>query len=178
MARTTHEAIPDVRNDTVVVYVDGEWLIRADAKITVFDSAFLVGDGVWEGLRYHKGHFVHLDRHLDRLFATAKGVHLDIGRTRDELTALLQEIVDRNGMQTDAHVRLMVTRGTKTTPLQDPRLVAGGPTIVMIAEHKQPNPQATARGISLRTATIKRPSPRSEERRVGKECRSRWSPYH
>ena len=165
MQGTTHEAMPDARNDTVWVYVDGEWFPRPDAKISVFDSAFLVGDGVWEGLRYHNGAFIHLDRHLDRLFASAAGVHLDIGRTRQELESLLQEIIDRNEMTSDAHVRLMVTRGTKRTPLQDPRLVDGGPTIVMIAEHKRPNPQATASGIRLTTASIRRPDPNTLDQR-------------
>ncbi len=165
MPKTTHEAVPDPRNESVWVYVDDEWLRRPDAKITVFDSAFLVGDGVWEGMRYHNGTFVDLDRHFDRLFASAAGVHLDIGRTREELAALLQEIVDRNEMITDAHVRLMVTRGTKRTPLQDPRLVEGGPTIVMIAEHKKPNPEATATGIRLTTSTIRRPPPNTLDQR-------------
>jgi len=165
MARTTHEAKPDARNDTVEVYVDGEWLARSDAKISVFDSAFLVGDGIWEGIRYHNRSFVHLDRHLNRLFATASSVHLDIGKTRDELTALLQDAVDRNGMETDAHVRLMVTRGTKKTPLQDPRLVVGGPTIVIIAEHKAIDRSVTASGISLRTASVHRPPPNSLDQR-------------
>jgi branched-chain amino acid aminotransferase len=165
MARTTHEAIPDARNDTVDIYVDGEWVARPDAKISVFDSAFLVGDGIWEGLRYHNGSFVHLDRHMDRLFATARGVHLDIGKSRSELTALLQEIVDRNSMVSDAHVRLMITRGTKRTPLQDPRLVDGGPTIVIIAEHKITDASATAEGISLHTSTVKRPPPDTLDQR-------------
>jgi branched-chain amino acid aminotransferase len=165
MAKTTHEAIPDDRNDTVEVYVDGEWLARPDAKISVFDSAFLVGDGVWEGLRYHNGVFVHLDRHIDRLFASAAGVHLDIGRTREELTSLLTEIVERNDMETDAHVRLMVTRGTKRTPLQDPRLVIGGPNIVIIAEHKVTDHSATAGGISLHTSTVRRPPPDTLDQR-------------
>lgn len=162
---TTHEALPDVRNDTVWVYVDGQWFRRADAKITVFDSAFLVGDGVWEGLRFHDGRFVHLERHLDRLFASAEGVHLDIGKTRNELVSLLHEIVQRNNMETDAHVRLMVTRGTKRTPLQDPRLVDGGPTIVMIAEHKKTDPAAAATGIRLTTSTVRRPPPDSLDQR-------------
>jgi len=165
MAKTTHEAVPDPRNDTVVVYVDGEWLSRPEAKISVFDSAFLVGDGVWEGMRYHKGSFVHLDRHLDRLYATALGVHLDIGKDRDELAVLLQEIVDRNDMETDAHVRLMITRGTKRTPLQDPRLVDGGPNIVIIAEHKITDKSATADGISLHTSDVRRPPPQTLDQR-------------
>ena len=165
MAKTTHEAIPDDRNDTVEVYVDGEWLARPDAKISVFDSAFLVGDGVWEGLRYHNGVFVHLDRHIDRLFASAAGVHLDIGKTREELTSLLTEIVERNTMETDAHVRLMVTRGTKRTPLQDPRLVIGGPNIIIIAEHKVTDHTATADGISLHTSIVRRPPPDTLDQR-------------
>jgi len=165
MSSTTHDALPDRRNDTVWVYVDGQWLRRADAKITVFDSAFLVGDGIWEGLRFHDGTFVHLERHLDRLFASAQGVHLDIGKTRDELTTLLHEIVERNDMETDAHVRLMVTRGTKRTPLQDPRLVDGGPTVVIIAEHKQTDPSAAATGIRLTTSTVTRPPPDSLDQR-------------
>jgi branched-chain amino acid aminotransferase len=165
MGRTTHETVPDDRNATVVVYVDGQWLERNDAKISVFDSAFLVGDGIWEGLRYHNGGFVHLDRHLDRLFASAAGVHLDIGATREDLTMLLSEIVERNGMETDAHVRLMITRGTKRTPLQDPRLVVGGPSIVIIAEHKATDHSATADGISLHTSTVRRPPPDTLDQR-------------
>lgn len=165
MSPSTHQAIPDPRNETVVVYVDGEWMARPDAKITVFDSAFLVGDGVWEGIRYHDGAFAHLDRHLDRLFASAKGVHLDIGKTRAELVELLEETVVRNRMETGVHLRLMVTRGTKKTPSQDPRLVVGGPNIVIIAEHKQADPDVTSEGISLFTSTIRRPSPDTIDQR-------------
>jgi branched-chain amino acid aminotransferase len=165
MSPSTHQALPDSRNDDVLIYVDGEWLLRPDAKITVFDSAFLVGDGVWEGIRYHDGEFLHLDRHLDRLYASADGVHLDIGRTRSELTALLQETVDRNDMETGVHVRLIVTRGTKKTPSQDPRLVVGGPTIVIIAEHKTADPEVTTAGISLFTSTVRRPPPDSIDQR-------------
>ncbi len=165
MARSTHEVIPDQRNSSVVVYVDGEWLPRPDAKITVFDSAFLVGDGIWEGLRYHEGRFVHLDRHLDRLFASAAGVRLEIGKSREQLTELLQGIVDRNGMDTDAHVRLMVTRGTKTIPLQDPRLVDGGPTVVIIAEHRQADTSAAETGIALTTSSVRRPPPDTLDQR-------------
>ncbi len=153
MSPSTHQALPDPRNESVVIYVDGEWLSRPDAKITVFDSAFLVGDGVWEGIRYHDGAFVHLDRHLDRLYTTAKGVHLDIGMSRAELVALLQETIDRNNMETGVHVRLMISRGTKKTPSQDPRLVVGGPNIVIIAEHKEADPDVTTAGISLVTST-------------------------
>jgi branched-chain amino acid aminotransferase len=155
----THEAVPDPRNEHVLVYVNGEFLPRAEAKVSVFDSAFLVGDGVWEGIRLHEGTFVHLDRHLDRLFASAKGVHLDIGKTREEITDILHETVQRNDMTTDVHVRLMISRGTKKTPSQDPRLVIDGPTIVVTAEHKIADPTVTREGISLFTAAVRRPPP-------------------
>jgi branched-chain amino acid aminotransferase len=157
MTKGTHESVPDPRNDDVVIYVDGEFLHRDEAKISVFDSAFLVGDGVWEAFRLHDGRLAHLDRHLDRLFRSAAAVHLDIGKTRAELVDIIWETVRRNAMHTNVHVRLMVSRGTKKTPSQDPRLVVGGPTIVVIAEHKLADPEVTAAGISLHTAQVRRP---------------------
>ena len=144
----THVSLPDPRNESVLVWVDGELVPRAEAKVSVFDSAFLVGDGVWEGLRLHKGGFPHLDLHLDRLYATAAAVGLDIGKTRDELAAILRDVVDANEMTTDVHLRLMVSRGTKKTPSQDPRLVVGGPTIVVIAEHKVADPSIAEVGVT------------------------------
>ncbi len=165
MARGTHEALPDPRNADVLVYINGEFHSRAGAKISVFDSGFLVGDGIWEGIRLHNGRFVHLDRHLDRLFASAAAVHLDIGKNRDELAAILDETVARNAMVTDVHVRLMVTRGTKKTPSQDPRLVIGGPNIVVIAEHKVADPSVADSGIRLVTSQVRRPPPETIDQR-------------
>jgi len=165
MTKGTHEAVPDVRNDNVIIYVDGDWLPRPDAKISVFDSAFLVGDGVWEGIRLNDGRLVHLDRHLDRLYASAAGIHLDVGKTREELTAIVRETLDRNDMETNVHIRLIVTRGTKKTPAQDPRLVVGGPNIVVIAEHKVAEPSVTATGVSLFTSTIRRLPPDTIDQR-------------
>jgi branched-chain amino acid aminotransferase len=161
----THVSLPDPRNESVLVYVDGEFVPRDEAKVSVFDSAFLVGDGVWEGVRLHQGRFPHLDLHLDRLFATAAAVGLDIGLTRAEVVELLEETVRRNGMTTDVHVRLMVSRGTKRTPSQDPRLVVGGPTIVVIAEHKVADPAVTADGVDLVTASVRRPPPDTLDQR-------------
>jgi branched-chain amino acid aminotransferase len=158
-SRGTHEAVPDPRNADVLVYVNGEFVHRDAAAISVFDSGFLVGDGVWEGIRLHDGRFAFLDHHLDRLFAGAAAIALDVGYTRDELTAILTETVRRNGMHTDVHVRLMVTRGNKRTPSQDPRLVVGGPNVVVIAEHKRADPEVARRGIRLFTSTVRRPSP-------------------
>jgi branched-chain amino acid aminotransferase len=157
--------LPDPRNESVLVYVDGEFLPRDEAKVSVFDSAFLVGDGVWEGVRLHDGGFPHLDLHLDRLLATAEAVGLDIGRSRAELVEILEETVRRNDMTTDVHVRLMVSRGTKQTPSQDPRLVVGGPTIVVIAEHKVADPAVTAAGIDLVTSSVRRPPPETLDQR-------------
>lgn len=165
MIKGTHEALPDARNENVIIYVDGEWLPRPEAKISVFDSAFLVGDGVWEGIRLHEDRLVHLDRHLDRLYASAAGVHLDIGKTRDEITAIVRETLARNDMHTNVHIRLIVTRGTKKTPAQDPRLVVGGPNIVVIAEHKVADPGVTEAGVSLFTSTIRRLPPDTIDQR-------------
>ena len=159
MYRGTHEALPDDRNERVLIYLNGQWVPRAEAKISVFDSGFLIGDGVWEGLRLHHDQFVFLDEHLDRLWQGAKAIGLDIGLTRAELTAALQQTVRANDMHDGVHVRLMITRGLKKTPSQDPRLTIGGPTIVIIAEHKQANPAVFERGVRLFTSTIRRPPP-------------------
>lgn len=159
MYRGTHEAVPDNRNEHVLIYLNGQLVPRAEAKISVFDSGFLIGDGVWEGLRLHHDQFVFLDEHLDRLWQGAKAIGLDIGLTRTELTAALHQTVRANDMHDGVHVRLMITRGLKTTPSQDPRLTIGGPTIVIIAEHKQANPAVFERGVRLFTSTIRRPPP-------------------
>ncbi|MEM7337104.1 MAG: aminotransferase class IV [Actinomycetota bacterium] len=164
-ASGTHAAVPDARNDHVLVWINDQLVPRPEATVSVFDSAFLVGDGVWEGLRLHDGVFAYLDRHLDRLFASAAAVGLDIGRSRSEIETILHQTVDANGMTTNAHVRLMVSRGTKKTPSQDPRLLIGGPTIVVIAEHKLADPAVTAEGITLFTSTIRRPPPDTIDQR-------------
>ena len=173
MARGTHEALPDERNEDIFVYVNGEFYRRDEAKISVFDSGFLVGDGVWEGIRLHDGEFAFLDLHLDRLLEGAKTIGLDIGMTREEITAALRETVRRNGMEGSAgvHVRLMVTRGDKKTPSQDPRLTVGGPNVVIIAEHKVADPGVKERGIRLFTSTVRRPPPDTLDQRLN--CHSK-----
>ncbi len=158
-ARGTHQALPDPRNAGVLVWIDGRLVPRPEATVSVFDSAFLVGDGVWEGLRLVNGRFAHLDRHLDRLFQGAAAIGLKIGKSREELHAALRETVEANGMHDGCHLRLMVSRGTKSTPSQDPRLVVGGPTIVIIAEHKQADPEVIRAGIRLATSATRRPPP-------------------
>ena len=171
MARSTHQALADERNASVQIWINDEFFPRAEAKISVFDSGFLVGDGVWEGIRLHHGRFAFLDRHLERLFAGATAIDLDIGRTRDEVTAALQDTVDRNDMHDGAHVRLMVTRGDKKTPAQHPSNVIGGPNIVIIAEHKVADPSVADEGITLFTATVRRPGPEVLDQRLN--CHSK-----
>jgi branched-chain amino acid aminotransferase len=166
LAGGTHEALPDERNEDVLVYINGEFFGRGEAKISVFDSGFLVGDGVWEGIRLHDGEFAFLDLHLDRLFEGAKAIGLDVGMTREEVTAALRETVRRNGMRGSVHVRLMVTRGDKKTPSQDPRLAVGGPNVVIIAEHKVADPGVKERGIRLFTSTVRRPPPDTLDQRL------------
>ena len=158
MAKSTHAAVADERNAVVEIYINGEFFPRDEAKISVFDSGFLVGDGIWEGIRLHEGVFPFLDRHLDRLFAGAAAIDLDIG-SRDDITKALRATVDRNEMDDHVHVRLMITRGTKKTPSQHPSNTIGGPNVVIIAEHKKADPSVTSEGISLFTATVRRPGP-------------------
>ena len=156
--KSTHAAVVDERNADVDVYINGEFFHRDEAKISVFDSGFLVGDGIWEGIRLHHGVFAFLDRHLDRLFAGAKAIDLDIG-TREDIVAALNETVARNNMDDNVHVRLMITRGDKKTPSQHPSNCIGGPNVVIIAEHKRADPAVSSEGISLFTATVRRPGP-------------------
>lgn len=159
MARGTHDSVADDRNDSILIYINGEMLPRDEAKISVFDSGYLVGDGIWEGLRMHKGVFVFLEDHLDRLFEGARMIFLDIGKSREELKAALVQTVEANGMKDGAHVRLMVTRGNKKTPSQDPRLTVTPPNIVIIAEYKAANPETQKTGVRLFTSAIRRGSP-------------------
>lgn len=159
MYRGTHDAVADERNEHVLIYVNGELVPRAQASISVFDSGFMLGDGVWEGLRLHHDVLVFLDEHLDRLYQGAKAIALDIGMTRSEMADAIWQTLRANEMHDGVHIRLMVTRGIKKTPSQDPRFTIGGPTIVIIAEHKKSNPDVFERGIRLFTSTIRRPPP-------------------
>ncbi len=165
-SRSTHQALADERNASVEVYVNGAFHPRDEAKISVFDSGFLVGDGIWEGIRLHDDRFAFLDRHLDRLFAGAAAIDLDIGMSRDEVESALRETVERNDMHNGVHVRLMVTRGDKKTPSQHPANVVGGPNVVIIAEHKVADPSVADEGISLFTATVRRPPPDTLDQRL------------
>lgn len=158
-AHGTHDYVDDPRNANVLVYVNGELKPRAEAVVSVFDAGFILGDGVWEGLRVTAGHPAFLELHLDRLYEGAAAIMLDIGLSRDELTAAIYDTLRANEMVDGAHVRLMVTRGPKSTPYQDPRFSAGPATVVIVAEYKNPLPATVQTGLTLFTVHVRRANP-------------------
>ncbi|UTP38474.1 aminotransferase class IV [Phenylobacterium sp. LH3H17] len=145
----------DPRNATALIYLNGDLVPREAAKVSIFDAGFVLGDGVWEGLRLHKGALLFLDAHMDRLYEGARTIDLDIGLTRQGLVAEIRRLLAANGMEDGAHLRLMVTRGEKAAANQDPRNWLGKPTIVVTAEYKSPSPEIVTRGLSLFTSTIR-----------------------
>jgi len=155
----THNALADARNEKVQIYINGEFFPRNEAKISVFDSGYLVGDGIWEAVRLYDGVLVFLDLHLDRLFQSAKTIGMDLKMNRAELTEKIWETLRQNDMTDQVHVRFMVTRGIKKTPSQDPRLTISGPNLVIIAEHKKADNTTKEKGITLFTSTVRRGSP-------------------
>ena len=151
--------VSDPRNEKVLVYIDGQLVPRDRAMVSVFDSGFVLGDGVWEGLRLKRGRIIQFEAHLDRLFEGAGSIALDIGRSRDEISAAINETLAANGMEDGAHIRLMVSRGMKSTPNQDPRFVIGKATLAIVAEYKTPRPESKSRGLSLFTSTFRTSGP-------------------
>ena len=147
--------VDDPRNAGVFVYVNGAFVPRDQASVSVFDAGFVLGDGVWEGLRLVNGRLISIDDHLDRLYEGAGAIRLDIGLDRAALLDAVHATLERNGMTDGAHVRLMVTRGRKTTPNQDPRFAPGPATVVIVAEYKAPLPESKARGLKLFTSAIR-----------------------
>jgi branched-chain amino acid aminotransferase len=159
MTQGTHHSADDPRNRDIQIYVNGELYPRERALISVFDSGFILGDGVWEGLRVHRGRLAFLDMHLARLFEAAKAIDLDIGLDRAALTAALYRTLAANHMTEGVHVRLMITRGLKSTPYQDPRACIGPATVVIIPEYKLPRPETLTRGVRLFTVHVRRGAP-------------------
>ena len=159
MTHGTHNALEDPRNESVLISINGELFPRQEAKISVFDSGYLVGDGVWEGLRLHHGILVFWEEHMSRLYQGAKAIGMNIGMTPNELEAQVREVLKANDMHDGVHIRIMITRGIKKTPSQDPRLTISGPNIVIVAEHKTADPESRNRGVKLFTSTIRRGSP-------------------
>ena len=160
---TTHDAEEDARNQSILIYVNGELLPRDQAKVSVYDSGFMLGDGMWEGMRLYDGVWAFFDEHMDRLFESCKAVSLDIGMNREGVKAALAETAAANGMTTDVHCRLMITRGEKVKPFQHPSLSRSGPTIVIIMEHSKPKDVLQARGIRLATVPQVRGLPMSQD---------------
>jgi len=154
-----HEFRDDPRNDEILIWIDGALVPRPEAKVSVFDSGFVLGDGVWEGLRLVCGRFAFLEAHLDRLYEGAKALMIDVGLSRDEMVKALNQTIEANRMSDGVHVRLMVTRGVKRTPYQDPRLTIGKATVVIIPEHKEPKPELIAKGLRLFTVHVRRGYP-------------------
>jgi branched-chain amino acid aminotransferase len=159
---TTHEAQRDTRNENILIYVDGELFPRPEAKVSVYDSGFLLGDGVWEGLRLHAGKWAFLSDHLDRLFEAALAIDLDIGMNSAQVAGALEKTRAANGMTDNVHARLMVTRGRKTRPFQHPRLSQSGPTMVIIMEHSEAT-AGKSRGLRLATVPQIRGLPMSQD---------------
>lgn len=158
MAQGTQDFTPDPRNDNILINVNGVLTPRAQAVVSVFDSGFMLGDGVWEGIRVHNGRMAFLAEHLDRLWEGAKAIAMDIGISREEMVRRLYETIDANKMDA-CHIRLMVTRGVRSTPYQDPRVVVSPATIVIIAEHKEPHAEVIEKGITLFTVHVRRGDP-------------------
>lgn len=159
MFNGTHIALEDPRNEHIKVYVNGDFLERKEAKISVFDSGYLVGDGVWEGIRLKNDTLIFIEDHLDRLFQASKVIGMKLPFSQEELIERIVATVQENHMHNNVHLRVMLTRGIKKTPSQDPRLTISGPNLVIIAEHKEASLEVQKKGISLFTSTIRRGSP-------------------
>ena len=165
MAQSMHD-VSDPRNASALINVNGELKPRGEAVVSVFDSGFMLGDGVWEGLRVHRGKLAFLGRHLDRLFEGARALAMDIGLSPEELTQRLYDTLDANGMIDGVHVRLMVTRGIRSTPYQDPRVIVSGATIVIVPEYKEPDPAIYERGLKLFTVHVRRGDPAVQDQKI------------
>lgn len=161
-----HDIQIDPRNLNILISVNGKVVPRAEAMVSVFDSGFILGDGVWEGLRLINGGVPFLREHIERLYEGAKAIFMDIGLTPDELVRQLFDCVDANKMKVGVHIRLMVTRGVKATPYQDPRVTIGKPTIVIIPEYKEPNQNKFEDGLSLHTVNVRRGAPDVQDQKL------------
>jgi branched-chain amino acid aminotransferase len=161
-----HDIKIDPRNLNILISVNGKLVPRAEAVVSVFDSGFILGDGVWEGLRLVNGGIAFLHQHIERLYEGAKAIFMDIGLTPDELVQRLFACIDANKMNDGVHIRLMVTRGEKATPYQDPRVTIGKPTIVIIPEYKEPNPKKLIEGITLHTVNVRRGPPDVQDQKL------------
>ena len=159
MVHGTHNAIHDERNESIFIYINGSFHVRNEAKISVFDSGYLVGDGIWEGIRLTGGKLVFIEEHLNRLWQAAKATHINMAYSKDELIEIIYKTLEKNNMTDGVHIRVMITRGIKKTPSQDPRLTITGPNLVIIPEYKMADESSKKSGLKLFTSTIRRGSP-------------------
>ena len=155
---STHDYVKDSRNDNIKIYINGEYYHRSEAKISVFDSGFLLGDGVWEGIRLHNNKLIHLETHIDRLFVGAKSIAMEIHLSKEEIINAIWSTLKENNMSSDTHIRLIVSRGIKSTPYQHPKVTISPPTIVIIPEYKRPNKDVIDKGIRLVSVQTRRDS--------------------
>ena len=162
----THEYIQDPRNDNVLIYINGEMLPRPEARVSVFDSGFLLGDGVWEGIRLHNGQLVFCEEHIDRLYIGAAAIGMDIGMSKNDLVAKIHDTLAANEMYSDIHLRLIISRGLKTTPYQHPRVNIGGPTVVIIPEYKVVTENSKSNGLKLVSVTTSRASESTQDPKI------------
>lgn len=162
----THDFTEDPRNDGILISINGDLFARDKAVVSVFDSGFILGDGVWEGLRLHNGGIPFLNQHLERIFEGARAIDMDIGISPRQLTDRLFACLEANNMSDGAHIRLMVTRGIKATPYQDPRLTITPATIVIIPEYKSPDPELQNRGLKLYTVAVRRGAPDVQDQKL------------
>lgn len=160
---TTHDAAEDARNRDIKIFINGDLVHRDEAKVSVYDSGFLLGDGMWEGMRLYNGTWAFFDEHMDRFFASCKAVSLDVGMDRAGILEALTRTAEANGMTTDVHCRLMLTRGVKVKPFQHPSLSRSGPTLVIIMEHSRPVDSLQSKGIRLASVPQVRGLPTSQD---------------
>ena len=162
-SHSTHDAEQDPRNEDILIYVNGDLVPKAEARVSVYDSGFLLGDGMWEGLRLYNGKWAFFDEHMDRLFNSLKSVSIYAGLGPDDVLNILNRTAEANGITHDAHCRLMITRGRKAKPFQHPELSRFGPTIVAIVEHSKPVASLQGKGIRLATVPQVRGLPMSQD---------------
>ena len=161
--QTTHDADEDIRNQNIMIYVNGDLVHRDAAKVSVYDSGFMLGDGMWEGMRLYRGKWAFFDAHMDRFFNSCKAVSLDVGMEKQGILGALTRTAEANGMTDDVHCRLMLTRGVKVKPFQHPSLSRSGPTMVIIMEHSKPVSSLHGQGIRLATVPQVRGLPMSQD---------------
>jgi len=166
MIKGTHSYIEDPRNNSILININGKLFPRKEAKISVFDSGFLLGDGVWEGVRLLNGQLVFIKEHLERLYDGAKSLSIDIGHTPEQLVQLIKETLSANKMESGVHLRLIISRGIKRTPYQHPNANIGNSTVVIIPEYKEADSAVNQQGISIKTVSIKRSTPEVQDPRI------------